>query len=286
MQQKLSYPEPHREWQGTDSSFFKKGLICHFSPEVVKSRDVGGFQNRLSTLVGFTVSSESVWDAALWCGVAGLGWWPSQGDNSLCVQFSPWAVAQLDTFKFFLLLFLHVQFFISTSRWFQWDHRRKQSRRTGAGAVTWFHLERLPEGEASDNWLVVGHISPVWWPQRSASEPVTSSVSFTGVKEMGVSKWWFLQLLAAISLTSSSSLSRGKESVFGSGRGLSTACSWEGLQTQAQVLPWGPGMPQAGACLDREGLGTSLPNQERMPHATGIHAFGMKASPWEADIES
>lgn len=53
--------------------------------------------------------------------------------------------------------------------------------------VTWFHLEKLPEGGASDNWLVAGHVSPLGALQMSASEPVTSSVSFR-VKEMGVSK--------------------------------------------------------------------------------------------------
>lgn len=166
----------------------KKGLICHFLPEVVKSKDVGGFQNRLNTLVGFTVSSELVCHTALWCGVADLEWWPSQGVLSLCDWFSPWAVAHLDILSI-PFLFLCSQFFISISRWFQRGSQEKEKRRTGPGLVIWLHLETLLEGETGDNWLVVGHISPVWRPPKSASEPVTSSVSLTGVKEMGASKW-------------------------------------------------------------------------------------------------
>lgn len=144
---------------------FKKGLICHFLPEVVKSKDVGGFQNRLSTLVGFTVSSELVCHTALWCGVADLEWWPSQGVLSLCDWFSPWTVAHLDTLSMFFY-FSVLSFSSASIDGSNGDHGRKRSRRSGAGPVTWLHLERLLEGETGDNWLVVGHVSPVWWPPK------------------------------------------------------------------------------------------------------------------------
>lgn len=108
----------------------KKGLICHFLPEVVKSKDVGGFQNRLNTLVGFTVSSELVCHTALWCGVADLEWWPSQGVLSLCDWFSPWAVAHLDILSI-PFLFLCSQFFISISRWFQRGSQEKEKQEDG-----------------------------------------------------------------------------------------------------------------------------------------------------------
>lgn len=85
-----------REWQETNSSFFKKGLICHFLPKFVKSKAVGGFQSRLSTLVRFTAGSKPEWDSARCRGAADLGWCPSQCVLSLCGHFGPLALTHLD----------------------------------------------------------------------------------------------------------------------------------------------------------------------------------------------
>lgn len=64
----------------------KKGLIYHFLPEFVKSKSVGGFQNRLSTLVGFKAASEPVSGSAHCCGAAVLGWRPSSLHGATLIQ--------------------------------------------------------------------------------------------------------------------------------------------------------------------------------------------------------
>lgn len=157
-----------REWQETNSSFFKKGLICHFLPKFVKSKAVGGFQSRLSTLVRFTAGSKPEWDSARCRGAADLGWCPSQGVLSLCGHFGPLALTHLDA-SFFRKKKLHVQFFICISKWLQQNHRGKRKRGTGAGVLTWFHTDGLPEGEASASlWQRSGsemHIT-IWWPPK------------------------------------------------------------------------------------------------------------------------
>lgn len=92
----------------------KKGLICHFLLEFVKSQAVGGFQNKLSTLVRYKEGSEPVLDSARCCRTASLGWCPSQGVLSLCVQYRPLALVLWDAF---FVLVPHVQFFICISNW-------------------------------------------------------------------------------------------------------------------------------------------------------------------------
>lgn len=80
----------------------KKGLICHFLPEFVKSKAVGGFQNRLSTLVGFKAGSEPVSGSAHCCGAAVLGWRPSSLHGASLIQSLGTSIFEGFFFYFFI----------------------------------------------------------------------------------------------------------------------------------------------------------------------------------------
>lgn len=123
----------------------KKGLICHFLPEFVKSKAVGGFQNRLSTLVGFKAGSEPVSGSAHCCGAAVLGWRPSSLHGASLIQ-------SLGTSIFEGFFFFYFFIFSSSSASANGSNRapgEKGRQGNRSKEVTSFHLEELPKGEVT-----------------------------------------------------------------------------------------------------------------------------------------